>query len=210
MATKWGDRENRRRDILVAGRALLTEKGYAALQMRDVAKGAGISPGTVYTYFATKEALYATLYAERLEEFVATVEPRCADTEDLEELFVLIATEYLEMYRVYGRELNIWAVLAGEVELSEQSGGQLITAAARAYDLMRHTVERLDLGDDPGMTVTVLWSVITGLADHFTSVRRHLHPHDWDDTVRFTARTLIAGGGRSGSPGRAGQVTSDE
>ncbi|WP_280410310.1 TetR/AcrR family transcriptional regulator [Nocardia brasiliensis] len=210
MATKWGDRETRRRDILVAGRRLLTEKGYAALQMRDVARGAGISPGTVYTYFATKEALYATLYAERLEEFVGKVEPSCAATEDLEELFVLVATEYLEMYRVYGRELNIWAVLAGEVDLSDESGAQLITAAARAYDLILHTVERLDLGDDPGMTVTVLWSVITGLADHFTSVRRYLHPHDWDETVRFTARKLISGGGSSGSPGRAGRVASDE
>ncbi|WP_458687849.1 TetR/AcrR family transcriptional regulator [Nocardia tengchongensis] len=200
MVTKWGDRETRRRDIVAAGQRLLIESGYASLQMRDVAKGAGISPGTVYTYFPTKEALYATLYAERLEEFVEKIEPLCTDTHNPEDLFVAVATEYLEMYRVYGRELTIWAVLGGEVEMDDQAGAQLILAAARAYDTILHTVERLrlDEADDPAMVVTVLWSTITGLADHFTSVRQHLHPQNWDETVRFAARKLITG---TGTPG---------
>ncbi|MGW4533248.1 TetR/AcrR family transcriptional regulator [Nocardia sp. NPDC004340] len=198
MATKWGDREARRGDILDAGRRLLTEQGYAALQMRDVAKGAGISPGTVYTYFATKEALYAALYAERLGEFVAKIEPLCESLADPEDLFVAIATEYAEMYRVYGQELNIWAVLAGEVDVDHEVGGQLVRAAARAYDLILRTVERMRIPGlgaqiDTGTVVATLWSVITGLADNFTSVRHHLHARGWDETVRLAARIQIAG-----------------
>ncbi|MFD0000293.1 TetR/AcrR family transcriptional regulator [Nocardia sp. NPDC127526] len=199
MATKWGDREARRVDILEAGRRLLTDRGYAALQMRDVAKGAGISPGTVYTYFATKEALYAALYAARLAEFADKVEPLCAECDDAEDLFVAMCTEYLEMYRVYGQELNIWAVLAGEVELEREVGGQLLVAAARIYDLVLRTVDRLRIAEstaaevDPGLVVTMLWAVMTGLADHFTSVRHYLHAHKWEETVRFTARTFTAG-----------------
>ncbi|WP_067536445.1 TetR/AcrR family transcriptional regulator [Nocardia crassostreae] len=200
MVTKWADRETRRRDIVAAGRRLLTEKVYAALQMRDVAKGAGISPGTVYTYFATKEALYATLYAERLEAFVEKIEPLCAGTPDPEDLFAAIATEYLEMYQVYGRELNVWSVLGAGVDMDEETGSQLVRAAARAYDLILRTVERIrpDSADDPAMIVTVLWSTITGLADHFTSVRGHLHPQDWDATVRFAARKFLPGHGLPG------------
>ncbi|MBB5915142.1 AcrR family transcriptional regulator [Nocardia transvalensis] len=199
MATKWGDREARRGDILDAGRRLLADRGYAALQMRDVAKGAGISPGTVYTYFTTKEALYAALYAERLTEFAAKVEPLCAESADPEELFVAICTEYLRMYQVYGQELNIWAVLAGEVDVEQDVGGQLAIAAGRVYDLVLTAVDRLRLTEpgaaevDSDMVVTMLWAVVTGLADHFTSVRHYLRRRGWDETVRFTARTLIAG-----------------
>src|SRR5436309_3086433 len=59
--SKWGDREARRRDILAAARALLERGGYERLSIRAVADRAGVSPGTVYTYFAGRESLWATL-----------------------------------------------------------------------------------------------------------------------------------------------------
>lgn len=54
------------------------------------------------------------LYAQRLDEFHAEIEPACREVRQPEELFVLIATKYLDVYRVYGRELNIWSVLLRE------------------------------------------------------------------------------------------------
>ncbi|MBF6331975.1 TetR/AcrR family transcriptional regulator [Nocardia transvalensis] len=196
MATKWGDRDGRRRDILTAGRRLLAEHGYTALQMRDVAKGAGISLGTVYTYFPTKEALYAALYAQRLAEFAAVIEPVCGSCEDPEDLFVAVATEYLDMYRVYGRELNIWTVLAGDARVDPDVGGVLMAAAARVIGSIQQTLERFrgpgnDI--DAGLAMALLWSTVTGLADQFTSVRQTMHDYTWDDLVRFAARTLVIG-----------------
>ena len=47
VATKWGDREQRRIDILDAARALIADRGYLALNMRDLAAGAGVSPATL-------------------------------------------------------------------------------------------------------------------------------------------------------------------
>ncbi|MBF6133958.1 TetR/AcrR family transcriptional regulator [Nocardia otitidiscaviarum] len=194
---KWGDRDARRRDILDAGHALLIEHGFGALQMRDVAKGAGISPGTVYTYFATKEALYAALYAQRLHEFADAIEPVCAVADDAENLYVAVATEYLEVYRVYGRELNLWSVLAGEVDLDPEVGGVLAAAAGRVLAVTRQAVVRLSGHDAPedefGPALVLLWSSINGLADHFTSVRPYLHAYGWEELVRFAARTLAVG-----------------
>src|SRR5262249_35355569 len=55
--TKWGDREQRRADILDAARAHIASAGYLSLNMRDLAANAGVSPGTLYSSFPTKEAL---------------------------------------------------------------------------------------------------------------------------------------------------------
>ncbi|WP_168187136.1 TetR/AcrR family transcriptional regulator [Williamsia sp. 1138] len=200
MTTKWGDREARRRDILTAGAALLANQGYSALQMRDVAKGAGISPGTIYTYFSTKEALFAELYAERLNLLHNVIEPECATADDPVALFVLVATEYLDVYRIYGRELNIWSLLAGTDVTASSAHTEALTSAALKVLAVLHTsldrmcsagpeAERVDITS----ALMLLWATITGLADQFTGVRQHLHTHDWDAAAQFAATTLTRG-----------------
>src|SRR5689334_21205304 len=95
--TKWGDREGRRRDILAAARVQMADGGYLALNMRDIARGAGVSPGTLYSYFATKEEIFATLYAEAIEEHNERIEPICAEATDLVALLTELASAYLEL-----------------------------------------------------------------------------------------------------------------
>ncbi|GAB2585501.1 TetR family transcriptional regulator [Paractinoplanes abujensis] len=51
-----------RRRVLDAARALLVERGPAAVTMRDVATGAGVSAETVYKTFGTKAALVKDVY----------------------------------------------------------------------------------------------------------------------------------------------------
>src|ERR1700747_293833 len=111
MRTKWGDRAARRGDIVRAGRSLLTENGLAALQMRDVARRAGIGLGTVYTYFPTKEALFAGVYAQGLDEMLSELAPKLSATTDLEELFMLVATSYRDVYAEFGKDLDILSVI---------------------------------------------------------------------------------------------------
>src|SRR4051794_21338148 len=94
--TRWGDREGRRRDILAAARAQLTERGYLNLNVRDIARGAGVSPGTVYSYFATKDEIFATLYAEAIDAHNDRIAPICAAADDLAVLLADLATAYLD------------------------------------------------------------------------------------------------------------------
>ncbi|MFT5682350.1 MAG: AcrR family transcriptional regulator [Myxococcota bacterium] len=55
---KWRRRKKARPEELVAAAlALFAEQGFAATRMRDVAKRAGVSKGTVYLYFQSKEDL---------------------------------------------------------------------------------------------------------------------------------------------------------
>lgn len=56
--------ENLRDQLLACAKALLLEKGYDQLAIRDVAKRCGVAVGTVYNYFRSKEVLVASVMLE--------------------------------------------------------------------------------------------------------------------------------------------------
>jgi TetR/AcrR family transcriptional regulator, cholesterol catabolism regulator len=64
--------QERRERIVRAAIALLEHGGeYDAIQMRDVAREAGVALGTVYRYFTSKEHLYAAALLEWAANFPA-------------------------------------------------------------------------------------------------------------------------------------------
>jgi AcrR family transcriptional regulator len=192
--TKWGDKEARREDILRAARRLLERRGYSAFNVRDVARDAGVTAGTVYTYFTNKEELFAILYAERLDRLHDAIAPLAAEAK-AEELFVAIADRYLEMYRVFGRELDVWAMARGEE--APRGAEPLVAAAARIMALVAAALHRLKLAPARRggirLALPLLWATVTGLCDQFTGKRHVLHASSWDEMTRFAARTLIRG-----------------
>ena len=85
---RWRRRkEARPEEILEAALELFAEKGFAATRMNDVAKKAGISKGTLYLYFESKEAIFRAvvqdMVAPQLEREEAMVEAYQGPTEQL-------------------------------------------------------------------------------------------------------------------------------
>jgi AcrR family transcriptional regulator len=200
-ATKWGDREGRRRDILAAARHQIDEKGYLALNMREVAREAGVSPGTVYSYFATKEEIFATLYAEELERYALAIGPTCASAATLEDLIVGIADPYRGCYERFGQYLNLWSVLQDPETMGESPSDlrrQLLTAAEHIRRAVEGAMARLQREQGVAMparqpVTSLMYAVINGLCDQYTTERHLLHRRDWDTMLRFAARTLATG-----------------
>lgn len=58
----------RRAALLEAGERLGREKGWAALSVEDITQAAGVSKGSFYTYFPTKQALRAALEAQHFAD----------------------------------------------------------------------------------------------------------------------------------------------
>lgn len=58
------DREALRRTMLDAGWSCLLERGYRATRVEDIARAAGIAPGTFYGFFPSKGAFVAQMVAE--------------------------------------------------------------------------------------------------------------------------------------------------
>lgn len=225
-ATKWGDREQRRRDILDAARARIAEGGYLSLNMRDLAAGAGVSPATLYSYFATKEELFATLYAEAIRAHTETYRPVAEADHDLTTLLVHVIEHHLGLYRAYGRHFTLWSAMRspdatatatatgnededGHAHGPGDDGGtgpaatfprelidELRTATREHNRLLMTSIRRAAARDgrrvaDERLVPSFLWSVLNGLADHFTSERRSLDPFPAEQLVGFAATRLV-------------------
>lgn len=71
---RWERRKDARPgELTAAALALFIERGFSATRLVDVAKRAGVSKGTLYLYFDSKEALFKTVIEEgivsRIEEY---------------------------------------------------------------------------------------------------------------------------------------------
>jgi AcrR family transcriptional regulator len=64
---RWMRRkEARPQELLAAALDLFVEHGYAATRLDDVAAQAGVSKGTLYLYFTSKEALFKAVVRENM------------------------------------------------------------------------------------------------------------------------------------------------
>ena len=64
-------REATRAEILDAAWAVAKEKGLAALTLRDVAVAVGMQAPSLYSYFASKNAIYDAMFGQAWSEFLA-------------------------------------------------------------------------------------------------------------------------------------------
>ncbi len=57
------DKAERRQDILMAAKQVFADKGYHATTIADIARAAGLSYGSIYWYYDSKEVLFHELMA---------------------------------------------------------------------------------------------------------------------------------------------------
>ena len=71
-------KEARPAELTAAALDLFVEKGFAATRLDDVAVRAGVSKGTLYLYFDSKEALFKAVVEEGIVPFLASAEQQMA------------------------------------------------------------------------------------------------------------------------------------
>lgn len=85
-------KESRPGELLAAALELFVEKGFAATRAEEVAKRAGVSKGTLFLYFSSKEELFKAVVREnisgRYPEWNAKLEAYQGSTADLLRLFM--------------------------------------------------------------------------------------------------------------------------
>ena len=68
--------DERRRQLIEAGRALFAEHAFEEISMREIAAAAGISKPLLYHYFPSKIELFKAAVAEQAAELEKVIEPR--------------------------------------------------------------------------------------------------------------------------------------
>lgn len=62
-------------------------KDFHAVNIRDISKESGISTGTIYKYFSSKEDLLFSIIDEKLRDLASLLRMHIAGTEDIREMF---------------------------------------------------------------------------------------------------------------------------
>lgn len=170
-AVSPGWRQSRRRSareaILAAAWALVAAEGLAGLSLRDLARQAGITPPTVYAYFASKNDIYDAMFGQGATEFANEManpyrsdEPREMLAESLERFFEFCARDTARYQLLFERTLPgfepsaesfapMQQALAGAMELLARNG----VTEARYLDLFTALLSGLisqQLANDPG------------------------------------------------------------
>jgi len=79
-APRWQRRKDARpSEILAAALSTFVEHGYAATRLEEVARRAGVTKGTLYIYFESKEALFKEVVRANVVPMLATAEQLAAD-----------------------------------------------------------------------------------------------------------------------------------
>jgi TetR/AcrR family transcriptional repressor of uid operon len=194
-------RATRRTQILAAALTCFARSGYHNTTMADVATEAGVSKGTPYLYFPSKEALYVTLYEEwdcALGERIETAIQALAEDEPLSPRRVLRAviaavgahvSEHAETCRVLMESHTLAAYLPAITEAVE-------TADDRAHRQLERLVrDGVTAGEWPGDTDPTLEARLLAATLHGLMAHWHLAPgsFDWEAVA-----TSLATGGPDG------------
>jgi AcrR family transcriptional regulator len=187
-----------RRSVLDAARDLLTERGPAAITMRDIAAHAGVSAETVKKAFGTKTALIKTVYDVTLagdDEPIAMI-----DRPEIQA--VLAATnprDKLARYAAAARQIGervgpmlaklLAAARGGDPELTQFrttiNSERLIGADVMVSQLASTGGLRTDL--DPDRARDIVWTLISPEVYELLVHDRGWSPHEYE---QWLARAL--------------------
>jgi AcrR family transcriptional regulator len=191
------ERGRRTRDnLLAAGRTVFEQRGYANTRMSDIATAAGVSHGTVYTWFDDKEALLRALVDDIVTEVFAAL--AIGDEVPEPERRMLEANRrYLAAYRRHGRMLEVVEEAAAtDARYRDALAGVRRDHVAR----VTHDIERLQKSGvaerdvDPAVAAGALCAMVEGFGRHwYGRGEQAVSTHD-DETAVETLTRLWARG----------------
>lgn len=176
--TPQTDRGRRTRAaLLTAAREVFEGQGYAATRMNDIAGAAGVSHGTVYTYFGTKESVLEALLAEAVTDLHRGL--RASTAADPVERIRDANERYLAAYRQHARLLL--AVEEASVgddrfreELADLRRTHVRRVAAAIRRLQSEQAVPADLDAQPA--AAALCAMVEGFARHWYGMgEKHDH-----------------------------------
>src|SRR6202023_2068901 len=138
------DGQRNRDRILEVAKAAFSQSGASA-SLDEIAKEAGVGPGTLYRHFPTREDLLEAVYRTEVEK-LAAAERKFADTlPPVEALraWMLLFVDYIAAKQIITPDLN--TIVGGPSRLFETTGAQ-IKGAINA--LVERAIESGDMRPD--------------------------------------------------------------
>jgi AcrR family transcriptional regulator len=121
------DAARNRERILDVAKVAFTRLG-ADVSLDDVAKQAGVGPGTLYRHFPTRDALLEAVYRSEVERLAKAQQRFSAEMVPVEALraWMKLFVDYVEAKQIIAPALN--SIVGGPAKLFESAGGPIAVA----------------------------------------------------------------------------------
>ncbi len=178
--TPRADAQRNRERILLIARDAFTQSG-ANISLDDVAKQAGIGPGTLYRHFPTRDALLEAVYRTEVEKLAAAERELAATLPPIEALraWMLLFVDYIAAKQIIAPALN--TMVGGPSKLFDASGA-LIKDAIHA--LVQRAIESGDIR--PDLDPLDLLRALVGVSNVASSP-------DWLQSAKRLVQILLLG-----------------
>jgi AcrR family transcriptional regulator len=174
------DAQRNRERILEVAKEALTQSGANA-SLDEIAKQAGVGPGTLYRHFPTREELIEAVYRTEVEKLAAAERTFAETMPPLDALraWMLLFVDYIATKKIIAPALN--SMVGGPSKVFEASYGQ-VWEAIRA--LVKRAVKNGDIRKD--LDPIDLLRALIGVANVATSP-------DWQQSARRLVEILVLG-----------------
>src|SRR5271156_1800646 len=92
-----GEASAKRRQIMEGARTVFLASGFDGASMNDIARIAGVSKGTLYVYFTSKEQLFEALIREERRQQAERLTDFSVDSEDIGHALFNFGCRLIEM-----------------------------------------------------------------------------------------------------------------
>lgn len=152
------DAQRNRDRIVEVARVLFRAKGFAAVSMDEVAKGAEVGPGTLYRHFPAKESLYDAVLGAWADTVNATVDRVLTLNAPAREQLLNWLTDYAAMLTVHkGAAARITASLGDPASPFASKCDTYIGANQRMIDALAPALR-------PGVEAMQVCRLVGGVA----------------------------------------------
>ena len=107
----------KKEEVFQVAKEIFLKKGYSGMNMREIAKLSGISIGTLYNLFGSKENLSLMIMKENLDKFLKDLKMSVSDCRSDEEKVKIILSalrDFLTLHEKSFKEIMIGLIEKGE------------------------------------------------------------------------------------------------
>ena len=159
-------REQSRARIMEAALEVFAGHGYGGASMRMIAERASISPGLIYAYFESKEALLIALLEESMQDVHASFEAASAEPDPSLRIRRLLDASFA----IVRERLDFWRLQYG-IRMQAAALPALHSAIAGWLDEIHGELTRIlrQAGvSDAALEARILFAEIDGVAQHYS------------------------------------------
>jgi len=203
LKPKWERRKQARpQELLAAALDLFVERGFAATRLDDVAKAAGVSKGTLYLYFSSKEELFKAVVRESVIPSIGRAEGMIDQFNGrTEDLFRQVATSWWQeigMTKLSGlpklmmAEVGNFPDLASFYQEEVVNRGEKLMASILARGMAQGEIRPLDLEIDTRlMTAPMLMMMMWKHSSGICQVEEHKLPTYLEHYIEMVLHSIL-------------------